>query len=66
MEEFDGLLNFDWSGVRNPGFLQRISTIQSPSNDFSFFFFFFFFLTDFDTNNVVTNWCKCVSDDKNM
>ncbi|XP_030955687.1 glycosyl hydrolase 5 family protein-like [Quercus lobata] len=31
MEEFDGLLNFDWSGVRNPGFLQRISTIQSPS-----------------------------------
>ncbi|XP_050273155.1 glycosyl hydrolase 5 family protein-like [Quercus robur] len=31
MEEFDGLLNFDWSSVRNPGFLQRISTIQSPS-----------------------------------
>ena len=56
MEEFDGLLNFDWSGVRNPGFLQRISTIQSPSKGtvrFYFpllsFFFFFFFLT---TSNI--------------
>ena len=29
MEGFDGLLNFGWSDVRNPGFLQRISTIQS-------------------------------------
>ena len=29
MEGFDGLLNFGWSDVRNPGFLQRIFTIQS-------------------------------------
>ena len=29
-EETYGLLNFDWSHVRNPRLLQRISTIQSP------------------------------------
>lgn len=30
MEEYFGILNSDWSGVRNSTFLQRISSIQDP------------------------------------
>ncbi|XP_030545046.1 glycosyl hydrolase 5 family protein-like [Rhodamnia argentea] len=30
MEEYYGLFNYDWSGVRNSTFLRRISALQSP------------------------------------